>query len=334
MKESLQKFALVLAAILLFSLGCVQQPQIHDIGESGFTQGITFGKLELIKDGKVVSWSSFWMGREGRIIFLPPSGNKAIVYKVDKDGFFSWALEPGNYLILGYDLTEGGNVTSGDLRISFNVSDKTKNVYIGNLKVDLQEGWYKIDVYDDSSTAVELFRNKFPNAEQPVKELAQLQEDIGTFKNKKYVCAEYWGTDCKNKSYGLGFMRFEGVKPIKPEVTIKGQTKLDNLLPTFEWSPSSVDNISYDLVVYEAVSFSRSGIDIQYKPGRLVLYKEDIRESKYELKDPLKPGSRYFWSIRLRLNDDVSTWSKYAFFQTIILVTEGGRNNWFSFETP
>jgi len=333
MNEVLKKLLFVMTMILLFS-GCAQQSQVHDVAISRPEQCIVFGKLELMKEGKIVPWSSFWSGREGRIIFLPPNSNKAQVYKVAKDGFFYWDLEPGDYFILSFEISEGGDFSRGDLRIPFSVSEERKNIYIGNLKVLMQGGWYYVGIDDDYSAALESFKNKFPYAQEPVKILASLQQKEGTYKKIKYICTDDWGIECKNKPYGVGFIRFEGVKPINPEVSIGISTDINTLNPTFEWSPSSLDNVTYDLIIYEAASYSRSGLDNQYVPGRLFLYEENIKDISYKITKTLQPKTKYFWSVRLRLNDDVSTWSKYSFFQTIILVTGGGSSNWFTFDTP
>lgn len=336
MNEVLQKLLLIIVIIPFFITGCAEQQLLtHDLDMSNANPGVIFGKVELIKDGKVQPWVSFslWDGITfGTVIILPPSGNKAIVFNLDKDGFFYWPLDPGEYKILGYELKSESETTQGELGITFKVNEELQDTYIGNIRVSMTSDWYRVNIYDDFSTAVELFKNKFPNAQQPVLSLALLPEKLGDCQKIKYVCTEEWGIDCYKKEIkGIGFIRFDGVTALSPEVRGWGVSKIDTLLPTFEWSPSTKAEVSYDLVIYEAVSYYGA---TKYMPGRLLMYKEDIKETKYSLKDPLQPDSKYFWSIRLRLNHDVSTWSKFSFFQTILLYSEVGGSNWFTFETP
>lgn len=337
MNEVMLKLLSAVAAISFLFSGCATPMQIHDVEQLNPDQIITFGKLELVKDGKVQPWSSssFWKGiTEGRLIILPPDGNKAIVYKIDKDGYFYWGLAPGEYLILGFDISSGYETTGGDLRIGFTVNSEIQNNYIGNLIVEMGNHMYKPGIYDDFTKAVEIFNSKFPNAPQPVKNLAQLPEDLGTCEKTIFACNDVWGVDCSNSAYGVGFRRFEGITPIYPEVSLGQWLLINTLQPSFEWQPSSRNDVSYDLVIYEAASYSTLGIDTHYVPGRLLIFQENLKEPRYSLDHPLQPKSKYYWSVRLRQSNNVSTWSKYTYFQTILLVTKGAGSQWFRFETP
>ena len=320
-------FALVLVA-------CVGQLQVKDVDVPSLNQGIVFGKLDLTEDGKAQPWKSFFAGVEAKLLISQPGSRKAMTYSIGGDGSFYWGLEPGDYTILGFDILNGG-IRSGHIGATFTVSEEAKSVYIGNLKVLMEKGIYAVGIEDDYSVAAELFKNRFPKAQNPVKNLALLDEEPGFSRSVRDVCAVEWGINCTDKNFkGVGFIRIDGVTPLAPEASASAFPEIDSLLPTLEWNPSSMDDVSYDLIIYEAASYSRHGMDIQYMPGNLVVYKEDIKEAKFDLKNPLQPTSKYYWSVRLRRNDIVSTWSKFSYFQTVIIYTGSGRNQWFTFATP
>lgn len=302
--------------------------QIKDVQAPIPGRGIVFGRLELVVDGKPLQWKSLGekMGSEARILIFPSGSTKVMTYIVKGDGSFYWTLEPGDYTILGFELLKAGRVRGGRIGATFTVSERTKSIYIGNLKVVMEKGRYVVLIEDGYSAAVESFKNRFPKAQEPVKSVALSEGKTGSYRSMRYVCAEDWGIKC-TKSY-------QGVTPLTPDLSSSAFPEIDSLLPTFEWEPSSQDDVSYDLVVYEAVSYSRTPMHIEHMPGRLVAYEEDINEAKFSLKKPLQPKSKYFWSVRLRRNDVVSNWSQFSYFKFYIVAWTSGSGQWFTFATP
>ncbi len=311
-------FKLLLSVSLaLFLVACAAQLQIKDVEVPSPEQGIIFGRIDVMEDGKPKKpWGT-------RIFILPPGGRKAMTYSISGDGSFYWGLEPGDYTILGFELTSAwdGGVRSWRIVAKFTVSEGTKSVYIGNLKLVIIKGMIEVSIEDNYLAAVESFKNRFPEAQEPDKSLALPEEKLGTYRRAIYICSDVWYNCTK---------RYRGVTPLNPEVN----SSTDSLLPTFEWKPSSMDDVSYDLVVYEAASYPYNPFRTNYMRGRLVAYEEDIKEAKFHLKSPLQANSKYFWSVRLRLNDVVSYWSTFSHFEFYIFAWTSGSGEWFSFTTP
>jgi len=316
----------------LFVVGCVAQThtQIKDVEEVGQDQSTVIGRLDLVEDGKPQRFS---MWKEGILLILKSGSTKAISYNLRGDGSFFLALEPGDYNILGFETFYKG-VRGGRIGATFTVSEGAESVYIGKLKVLMEKGMYSVGIEDDYSAAAEAFKSRFPKARQPDISLAILKTKLGAYQRVSYVCADEWGLDCtKKQAQGVGFIRIDGVTPLNPEVSVSAFQEVDTLLPTFDWRPSSRVDLSYDLVIYEAASYTRQGMTKNYLPGNLIVYEEEIQEATFSLKNPLTPDNKYYWSVRLRRNDVVSTWSKFSYFQTLIIYTGSGSNQWFSFAT-
>jgi hypothetical protein len=121
---------------------------------------------------------------------------------------------------------------------------------------------------------------------------------------------------------------------LSPEVTTSGFPKTSSLLPKFRWQGSSRPDVSYDLVILEAATFSIDGITSDYMKGRLVTYVEDIKGTSWRPDTPFKPETKYFWSVRLRDGNTVSRWSSQGHFAFIIVAMWSGSGQWFQFETP
>jgi hypothetical protein len=323
---------LISASFSLLLVSCAGQLQLKDVEVPNPSQSIVFGTLDIVEGGKRQPWKSF--GVEAWIILAKPGSAEAMTYKIGGEGSFYWGLEPGDYTILGFDLLMGG-IRSGRLGATFTVSEGAKSIYIGNLKLLMEKRAYNFSIADDYSAAAESFKNRFPNAEEPVKSLARLEEEVGSYRRVSNVCSDEWGIDCSRKQiHGPGFIRVDGITPLKPEVSVTAFPNINSLAPNFEWEASSMNDLTYDFVIHESVSYIRNGIAAGCMPGRAVVYKEGMKETKCCLDNPLRPNSKYYWSVRLRRNDAVSTWSKFSYFQTIILVTGSGGNQWFTFTTP
>jgi hypothetical protein len=293
------------------------------------------------------------------VLLLPPGRKIAKAYRFGEDDFFCWGLEPGEYLILGFLLGgDGGHFLYGRIGTKFNIGRDVESVYIGNLKVEVKSRAYRVGIEDEYSTAVESFKNRFPKAQQLVKSLMTPEEAIGDYEgvcytgsfqglfwsvtsltayhqdtvssywSPRYGCSDEWGVKC-SKRYG-------GVTPLSPKITDEGFLKIKTLKPKFQWKPSSRKDVTYDLILYDAAPFSRSGLetDFDYVPGRVIVYVENIREPAFRLKNPLQPGNKYYWSVRLRRNQVVTKWSRFAYFNTVMIATAFGYGQWFNFETP
>jgi hypothetical protein len=106
-------------------------------------------------------------------------------------------------------------------------------------------------------------------------------------------------------------------------------------MPVLEWKPSTKPGVTYDVVIFESLSFmygvARS-VDRMY--GARVAYAEALHEPRFRPQAPLEPGKKYQWTVRMRDGETVSSWS--ATSRSIFLVVAGSRGSGraFGFETP
>jgi len=108
--------------------------------------------------------------------------------------------------------------------------------------------------------------------------------------------------------------------------------------PTVGWHRSSRDDITYDIVIYKALPYEQRGNNRIFVHGPIVEYATHLEEATYTLKRSLEPGSKYFWSVRLRGNDVVSNWSTTSYhslyFLLLVYGSESGAGVPFNFSTP
>ena len=114
-----------------------------------------------------------------------------------------------------------------------------------------------------------------------------------------------------------------GLRPEYPEARSKvlGSevpfVKLDSVQPTLRWESfprpqdheadkegllSRIRNVTYDLKIWRADEKSA----IEY-PAELVYSRRGLPEPWHKLEDPLKPSTKYFWTVRARFELDGQT---------------------------
>lgn len=107
-----------------------------------------------------------------------------------------------------------------------------------------------------------------------------------------------------------------GLRPEYPEALLNGASqkasfvKVDSLRPTLRWEPfprpedhkagreglvSGIGDVTYDLKIWEAYEEG----PVEY-PAELVYSRRELREPWHKLEEPLKPSTKYFWTIRAR----------------------------------
>jgi hypothetical protein len=123
---------------------------------------------------------------------------------------------------------------------------------------------------------------------------------------------------------------FSGVQPQSHGVTAgMWVNRVESLQPTVEWKPAQGDNITYDLVVYEAIREDSNGPNATV-PGPRVYYRKGIMETSHRIETQLKPDTQYFWSVRVRQGQTVSHWSTYHYNDLM----QVQHNAPFTFKTP
>jgi hypothetical protein len=287
-------------------------------------KGIVFGKVTVVQKGKELKWGGFFGSGSFNLILLPDGTNEASAFNLKEDGTFYWTLAPGNYRVLAYDWVHGPT-RSGRINARFTVPKGREHVYIGNLGIFMTDGQYRYAVKDDYDSAVEKFRKRFPSANGALKKtLLTFEKPPGSYSRMLSICSKFWGIDECDRDH-------QGLVSITPEASEKFPIA-SSLTPKFEWKPSSRDDVTYDFVIYEAAT--KMYAIREYTPGRVAIYEENLKQPKFELKQPLKPSQKYYWSVRLRHGQDVSSWSRHGYFSFFVIGSASGYGLWFTFETP
>ncbi len=316
----------LLASLLLWA--CAAPPTMKDVEQVAADSSIVFGSIEVYEDGKQQEWGSRFFGYDYfYLIILPTGTNEAITYKLDKEGKFFWTLPTGEYLLLGYIWDTDTGRRAGRIGATFHSPEAGASTYIGSI-VFRGNIVFLIPSFEDKFDQIAaLYDERFPGRRAgAVKQLMEEPGPIGTSQAFRASCNEDWEISCTE--------RFDGVTPISPDVATSGFPVVKNLLPEFRWEGSSKSGVSYDLVLYEAASYAIGGALVpSYTRGRVVAYAEDLSEPRWQPETPLKPDTRYIWSVRLREGQTVSEWSTQSHSTFLLVYASWGRGQWFQFKT-
>lgn len=105
--------------------------------------------------------------------------------------------------------------------------------------------------------------------------------------------------------------RTYGPDPISPKLPrlLLGERTVESLKSTFQWKAAFQNSvITYDLIIYEIVG-SHTDPPIPWKE---VYYREGLSLPKHQMEEPLHPGKRYYWSVRVHQGARVSDWSRFS----------------------
>ena len=315
----------VLAALFLW--GCTGAPTIKDADSIAPDSRIVFGSVEVWSDDKQETWGTDWLGHSGfYLMILPPDTDEAITYRLDKDGMFFWALEPGEYTLLGYLWLDGGLQRTGGIDTTFEVPAVGGDVYLGTI-IFREIGPFLLPLFEDRFDVIAAqYDVKFPERRgTTVKRVLELADPVGSFAATREECDEAWNIECDK--------RYKGVTPISPKVTQSGFPTIESLIPEFRWKPCPKQGVSYDFVLYEAATYSFDQAIPRYMRGRLAAYEEGLTEARWQPDTPLKPDTRYFWSVRMREGDTVSHWSTQSHSTFLLIYASWGSGQWFQFKT-
>lgn len=320
--------AIATVALILLA-GCVDTTSVRS--DTAATGKVTVvGRLQVLHEGEDHKWNLFQSGR----IFVARDGKgQAITQEVMRsDGMFFLTLEPGQYMFVGAAFSNPKSWTEGQMarrvRVGalFTVPEGIESVYVGTVRIEAVQGGYRDSVDNDYATAAAAYRDKFPGAGNPVVALMQPETPVGTYDLMQNACSADWGVDCSGK--------FAGVTPSYPPVETNNFPVVTSLQPTFRWEPSSKDGVLYDLILYRVVSHSPFGIGGILLPGQVVDYQQGLAAPSYRPSTQLEPGEKYFWSVRLRRDGTVSNWSRFSFFNFMLVAWTSGHSSWFGFATP
>lgn len=316
----------VLAMLLLW--GCTTATTVKDVEDIAPDSHIAFGSAEVWVDGEQETWGTKWTGHNNfYLIVLPADSNEAFSYKLDDDGVFYWELEPGEYTVIGYNWQHLQTTKKGHIGRSFVVPESGGDVYLGTIRFSGNK-FILLPTLEDSFDKISgLYDAKFPTRKgTAVKLLLKPARQVGSFANIRAPCHDEWKIECDK--------RFDGVTPISPAVSQSGFPEESSLTPEFRWKGCSRSDVSYDLVVYEAATYSIGGALIPlYMRGNVVVYEEGLTEPRWQPSVPFRPGTRYIWSVRLRDGDTVSAWSTQSHSTFLLIYASSGWGQWFQFKT-
>jgi hypothetical protein len=321
--------ALAMIAMALLS-GCADTAPVRPDEAVAVGKVVVVGRLRVIHEGEDNQWSLF---RPARIYVARDGKGKAFSQELMRsDGMFYLPLKPGEYMFVGASFNNPKSWTEGVLartkRVGarFTVPKGAESVYIGTIKIEAVQGGYVQSVINDHEIAAMAYQDKYPDTATPGLALMDIDQRIGAYNLIQQACSADWGIDCTGK--------FAGVIPTYPPVETNNFPVVSSLQPTFSWEPSTIDGVHYDLVLYRSVSYGTLGIGGHHLPGQVVEYRQGLVEPGYQPSKPLEPNEKYFWSVRLRRDGIVSSWSRFSYLNFMIFAYTSGHSSWFGFATP
>jgi len=299
--------------------------RIRDLEAVSSDTHVVYGTIDLFDRDKLKR------NTRSVLVILPEHTSETLNYRAtrNEDGVFFLGLEPGNYTLLSYVWSSSmtADFFGVDIRRDFNVPQSGGDIYIGTIEARKNKNKLEVRIHDEFDRVSKIYDTRFPERQgASVNRALEESEQIGSFRSKSYQCLPEWNIECDHG--------FQGVTPITPIVKKAPGLwpETESLTPGFSWVPESADT-SYDLIVYEA-AFVNLTYGPGYIPGHLVAYVEGLTEAYWQPETPLKPDTRYFWSVRLRQGDAVSWWSTKSFFMFAVIAMAASSGDWFQFRTP
>lgn len=313
-------FSLALASTLAAPSALAGEPLIPADESAAAAQagyGRVFGRIVVIEDGKEKTLS-VWDDFRVRLRSLDSDQKQSVA--ITGDGSFNWPLKPGDYVLQAISYHR----SNARLWMSFSVREPGSSAYIGDLRVTVEKGSFGVLLMDQRADIGAPAKDAPEDGKvEPVKALMR-PEVVGSYKRVVDICAKAWEITCDRT--------YHGVAAVLPEGTNDRSPKTADLMPQFEWKPSGLQGVSYDVAIFESESLNL--LNTQKERGRLVAYAEGLPETKFRPDKPLEPGKNYLWSVRLRKGDIVSTWTTTSYFAFLIVAAVSGSGQWYAFTTP
>lgn len=140
-------------------LGCASSPVDFSEGVAlGKHEGIVFGRVILMEDGKAKSLSDLFGTSSFKLILVREKTSQASYLPINEDGTFIWHLAEGDYTIAGY---EWRNSQTGRIFAKYEAL-QNQAVYIGTLVITLIGPRFAIAIKDDFSTTSQIIMERFP----------------------------------------------------------------------------------------------------------------------------------------------------------------------------
>jgi hypothetical protein len=292
-----------------------------------------FGRVVVLRDGEPTKLGEFrWSGTLScEALVHRDFEDRGSARAFGEDGWFEWNFAPGDYVLAAiYCTVKTGHYTL-PLNLHFKVATD-EDSYVGHLGFDFAQGHMQhVWLRSNEAEAVDEFEHRHPGSPPITGRLAVHDRGPGTYGTAYAICGSRWKVECNSTSQGV-----EPTNPpsnqVLPAFPFAG---VDSLTPKLQWKPVAAPDVHYDVVVWEAVRYqSAIGAAELYEPGRVVFYEQDLAAPEVALSESLKPGTKYFWSVRLRQNGDVSSWSRRGHRLMLIVVNSWSSGQWFGMKTP
>ncbi len=114
-----------------------------------------------------------------------------------------------------------------------------------------------------------------------------------------------------------GCTSYKGVKIVYPQY----EQVVSELQPTLQWAAVPGAGVTYDLIIFK---------ENEINPA---FFKKGLTGTKHTIERELKPGTWYRWSVRTKIGDTVSAWTKME-TQVFTGISHHRRVKFMRFSTP
>lgn len=314
-----------LAFLALAGLSAPSDPprELKDATVAAAGQSLVVGSIRFLRNGAEKKCSV--AGVKCLLVILPPGTHRAMSYQFERSTPFTWSLPPGDYIALAFQRTDRGS-TVMPFRALFTVPEGGGPIYIGDLLFAVQGARAVVGAGDDFVEAGKRFDAAHPDlAGKLAKNLVRQEDVLGDASEVVGICDEAWKLACTKNQLG--------VTPASPSDG-RGYDRITDLRPEFRWNSSADPQVTYDFALYDSASFGLDALSKSHVEGRVVAYRQGLAEPAWRPDTPLEADHRYYWSVRLRRGQTVSTWSTWSYFNFFIIGFASGYGQWFRFMTP
>ncbi len=295
------------AVLFLFALaGCAMPPSGTWV--PGQSPPTAFGRVVAKRDGDPDKLVGRWGDRVCYALVWFESENRGLMLPFDLDGWFAWTLDPGEYVFSDLWCIWGKERYMEPLRMHFRVAPQTGAIYIGHFSFNYANDRFEpLSWSMKEAEAAAEFARRYPSAPAAIPQEPVRDAQPGNFMTITSICASEWGLEC-------GY-RWQGVEPVEPVKLIEPADPaveqrpyatgpngaafaiLDTQVPTLKWKPATAAAMTYDVAVWEAVTYHFGPSNDIYSRGRLAVYAENIDNPQFGILNPLTPKTKYFWSV-------------------------------------
>ena len=285
------------------------------------------GRLEIFQDGARVEIGFLSKVPSAGFVVAPHGTDRGIWLAANSDGSLRWSLQPGEYDLVAVRLqgSKGNSYSIIPVDGRLTVAAGGGTVDLGTLRAETGQYGARLRQVEPPATAASA-------AGDGAQALELRRRILGTFSRVVDVCASRWAVPCSKSLSGVTALD----PPVVTDVLAMGAPsagRVNSLRPNFSWKGPV--GASYDFAVWRAVEYQAGTFaKPERTPGPLVHYAQALDRAEFADIPPLQPRSRYYWSVRLREGETVSTWSTTGHFTFLIVAMSSSSGKLFEFETP